>query len=205
MKTVRPVVIAAALMIAGCASSGASQGTESESRWWNPLSWSWSAAAPWNWFASSLQVGEQGVGKLNGSTPMNAEAVSAGLNDKYSIRKGMRAENGGVASFFQAVDDKKVRIEVKGTATVDQIDVTDPAVTTADGRKIGTPFRELYSKAFNVCQKGTGSDSEGVECKAPGSTHLSYLFSGEWHGPQGLLPSDETLKSWTVSKIIWRK
>ncbi|EXU74805.1 RpoE-regulated lipoprotein [Erwinia mallotivora] len=203
MKTVRPLLIAAALMIAGCASSGDARGADSGASWWNPLSWSWSAAAPWNWFGSSLQVSEQGIGTLNAATPMNEEAIGAALKNNYQIRKGMRGENGGVVTFFQGVEDKKVRIVVNGTTTDSQIEVSDPAITTSDGKKMGTPFSELYSKAFGACLKVSGS--EGVECKAPGSQHISYVFSGEWHGPEGLLPADETLKKWTISKIIWRK
>ena len=73
------------------------------------------------------------------------------------------------------------------------------------GVSIGTPFSDLYGKAFGACRKGQGADGDGVECKAPGSEHISYLFSGEWHGPEGLMPADDTLKSWKISKIIWRK
>lgn len=205
MKTVRPLAIAAILMLAGCASSGTSTGSDSGATWWNPLTYSWSSLAPWHWFGSSLEVTEQGVGKVNGSTAMNAEAISEGLSGNYTVRKGMRGENGSVVTFFQAVSDKQVKVEVTGEATVSRIDVTDSAIATADGKKVGTPFSALYSKAFGSCQKGSGSDRDGVECKAPGSQHISYVFSGEWHGPDGLLPSDETLKKWTISKIIWRK
>ncbi|WP_158782576.1 RpoE-regulated lipoprotein [Pantoea sp. BAV 3049] len=205
MKTVRPLAIAAALLLAGCASSGTSTGSDRGATWWNPLTYSWSSLAPWHWFGSSLKVTEQGVGKVNGSTAMNEEAISDGLSGNYNVRKGMRGENGGVVTFFQAVSEKQVKVEVTGEATVSRIDVTDSTLPTADGKKVGTPFSDLYSKAFGSCQKGTGSDRDGVECKAPGSQHISYVFSGEWHGPDGLLPSDETLKKWTISKIIWRK
>jgi len=205
MKTVRPLAIAAALLLASCASSGSSSGPDNGVTWWNPLSYSWSSLAPWHWFGSSLQVTEQGVGKVNGSTAMNEGAIHDGLNGNYQVRKGMRGENGGVLTFFQAVSDNQVKVEVTGDATVNRIEVMDSAIATADGKKIGTPFSDIYSKAFDVCQKGTGRDSEGVECKAPGSQHISYLFSGEWHGPDSLLPADETLKKWTISKIIWRK
>ena len=41
--------------------------------------------------------------------------------------------------------------------------------------------------------------------KAEGSQHISYQFSGEWSGHGGLMPSDDTLKNWKVSKIIWRR
>ncbi|KAB8309575.1 RpoE-regulated lipoprotein [Erwinia endophytica] len=207
MKTVRPLAIVAALLLASCASSGSSSssGSDNGATWWNPLTYSWSSLAPWHWFGSSLHVTEQGVGKVNGSTAMNEGAIRDGLNGNYQVRKGMRGEDGGVVTFFQAVSDNQVNVEVTGAATVSQIEVMDSAIATADGKKIGTPFSDIYSKAFGVCQKGSGRDREGVECKAPGSQHISYLFSGEWHGPDSLLPADETLKKWTISKIIWRK
>jgi hypothetical protein len=39
----------------------------------------WSAAYPWNWFGSSMEVTEQGVGKLTASTPLNEQAISDAL------------------------------------------------------------------------------------------------------------------------------
>lgn len=205
MKSVRPALIAAALLLAGCASSGTPTAPDSGATWWNPLTYSWSSLAPWNWFGSSLAVNEQGVGELTGSTAMNETAIGEGLGGNYQIRKGMRSENGSVVTFFQAVTDKQVKVEVTGQSTVDRIDVMDSAIISADGNKIGTPFRDIFKKAFGACEKGTGADSKGVECAAPGSQHISYLFTGEWHGPEGLLPPDETLQNWTISKIIWRK
>lgn len=203
MKTVRPALIAVALLLTGCASSGPSTEASSGATWWNPLTYSWSSLSPWHWFGSSLTVTEQGVGELSNGTAMNESAIDDALKGDYQVRKGMRSENGGVVTFFQAVKDKQVKVEVTGQTTVDRIDVTDSEIATANGIKLGTPFSDLYSKAFGACQKATGS--EGVECKAPGSQHISYVFTGEWHGPEGLLPSDETLKNWTLSKIIWRK
>ncbi|MDI5533762.1 DUF1131 family protein, partial [Salmonella enterica subsp. enterica serovar Montevideo] len=29
--------------------------------------------------------------------------------------------------------------------------------------------------------------------------------SGEWSGPEGLMPPDDILKNWDVRKIIWRR
>ncbi|KNC89634.1 DUF1131 family protein [Trabulsiella odontotermitis] len=68
-----------------------------------------------------------------------------------------------------------------------------------------TPFSDVFDKAYGNCQKATGDDSAGVECKAKGSQHISYIFSGEWRGPEDLMPSDDTLKNWKVSKTIWRR
>lgn len=48
--------------------------------------------------------------------------------------------------------------------------------------KIGTPFSELYSKAFGNCEKGASDNGAVVECKAAGSQHISYAFTGHWSG-----------------------
>jgi hypothetical protein len=191
MKTLRLMLLGLPLVLSGCSTLS---------------SVNWSAANPWNWFGSSLEVSEQGVGKLTASTPMDEKAVSSALNDNYRLRSGMKTDNGEIVRFYEAMDDKTVMVVVNGEkGTVSRIDVLDSAIKTDSGVKIGTPFSELYSKAFGSCTKATGDDSDAVECKAPNSQHISYLFSGEWHGPEGLMPSDDALKSWKISKIIWRR
>jgi hypothetical protein len=82
--------------------------------------------------------------------------------------------------------------------------VRDSEIKTDRGVQVGTPFSELYSKAFGHCQKGASDNGTVVECKADGSQHISYAFTGHWNGPEELMPSDDTLKNWKVSKIIWR-
>jgi Protein of unknown function (DUF1131). len=65
MKVVRPALLVSALVLAGCASSGSSSSAStSESHWYNPLSYHWSALNPFSWFGSSLTVTEQGVAGL---------------------------------------------------------------------------------------------------------------------------------------------
>ncbi len=191
MKTLRLMMPAALLMLSGCS-------TLSDMHW--------SSLSPLNWFGSSLDVSEKGVGGLNASTPMNEEAVSEGLNGNYRLRSGMKTDNGTVVRYFEALDDKTLMVIVNGeNGTVSRVDVMDKEVKTDSGVEIGTPFSDLYDKAYGACEKGTGDDAQSVECKAPNSQHVSYLFSGEWRGPEGLMPADDTLKKWTLSKIIWRK
>jgi hypothetical protein len=191
MKTLRMMLLGVPLLLSGCS-------TMSDMHW--------SSLSPMSWLGSSLEVSEQGVGGLNASTPMNEEAVSEGLNDNYRLRSGMKTDNGTVVRYFEALDDKTLMVVVNGeNGTVSRVDVMDKNVKAESGVEIGTPFSDLYSKAFGACTKATGDDADSVECKAPNSQHISYLFSGEWHGPQDLMPADDLLKKWTVSKIIWRK
>lgn len=191
MKTLRLMLLGVPLLLSGCSTLS---------------NMHWSSLSPMNWFGSSLEVSEEGVGGLTASTPMNEEAVSDGLNNDYRLRSGMKTDNGTVVRYFEAMNDKALMLIVNGeNGTVSRVDVMDKEIKTAAGVEIGTPFSDLYDKAFGACAKATGDDAQSVECKAPNSQHISYLFSGEWRGPEGLMPADDTLKKWTLSKIIWRK
>lgn len=191
MKSLRLALCAIPLVLSGCSTLS---------------SVNWSAANPWNWFDSSTEVTEQGVGKLTGATPMKEQAIADALDGDYRLRSGMKTDNGNVVRFYEALKDDKVVMVINGDQeTIGRIDVMDGDISSASGAEIGTPFSDLYTKAFGNCQKGTGDDSAGVECKAEGSQHISYVFSGSWSGPEGLMPSDDTLKDWKVSKIIWRR
>lgn len=191
MKSLRLFACALPLALSGCSTLSAVN---------------WSSAYPWNWFGSSLSVSEQGVGKLTASTPLNEQAVNEALDGDYRLRSGMKTENGSIVRYFEALKEDQLALVINGeNGAVSRIDVLDPAIATDQGVKIGTPFGELYDKAFGNCVKGAGDDSEGVECKAPGSQHITYVFTGEWSGPQGLMPADDALKNWKISKLVWHR
>ncbi|ENC9771176.1 TPA: RpoE-regulated lipoprotein [Citrobacter koseri] len=191
MKSLRLILCAMPLVLSGCSTLS---------------SVNWSAANPWNWFGSSTEVTEQGVGALTASTPLDEKAITDALDGDYRLRSGMKTQNGNVVRFFEVMKEDKVALVINGDqGTISRIDVLDSDIPSQAGVEIGTPFSDLYSKAFGNCQKAMGDDSASVECKAQDSQHISYLFSGEWNGPEGLMPPDDTLKNWKVSKIIWRR
>lgn len=166
----------------------------------------WSAAAPWNWFGSSLEVTENGLGDITADTPLKEEAIADALGDDYRLRSGMKTQGGAVVRYFEALKDDKLAVVINGeNDKVSRIDVLDNDIATDSGVKIGTPFSDLYDKAYGACKKALDDDSDGVECQAPGSHHVSYVFTGEWRGPEGLMPSDDALKKWTLHKIVWRR
>ncbi|MBS0848888.1 RpoE-regulated lipoprotein [Citrobacter sp. JGM124] len=191
MKTLRLMILGLPLMLAGCSTLSSVQ---------------WSSALPWNWFGSSAKVSEQGVAGLNRGTAMNESAIRDGLNSDYHLRNGMKTANGEIVPYFEVLKDNQMMLVINGnTGTVSRIDVMDSSIETDSGVTIGTPFGDLYDKAFGACERGKGDDADFVVCKAPGSSHISYAFKGEWSGPEGLIPADDTLKKWTVNKIIWQR
>ncbi len=191
MKSLRLLICALPLALGGCSTLSAVN---------------WSAANPWNWFGSSTEVSEQGVGALTSTTALDENAINEALDGDYRLRSGMKTAGGTIVRYFEALDGDKVALVINGeSGTVSRIEVLDASIETADGVKIGTPFSDVFGKAFGHCVSATGDDSGSVLCKAKDSEHISYLFSGEWRGPQGLMPPDDTLKNWTLSKIIWQR
>ncbi|HDS8143742.1 TPA: RpoE-regulated lipoprotein [Klebsiella michiganensis] len=191
MKSLRLLLCALPLALTGCSTMS---------------SVNWSAAYPWNWFGSSMEVSEHGVGNLTASTALSEQAIGDALGSSYRLRSGMKTANGNIVRYFEALKDDKVALTINGeSGTISRIDVRDSNIKAASGVKIGTPFSDIYSKAFGNCQKGSNDNGAVVECKAEGSQHISYAFTGNWSGPDELMPSDDTLKNWKVSKIIWRR
>lgn len=191
MKSLRLTLLALPLALTGCSTLS---------------SVNWSAANPWNWFGSSTEVTEQGVGELTAATPLEEQAIAEALDGDYRLRSGMKTDNGNVVRFLEAMKGDNVAMVINGEqGTVSRIEVLDSDIPTTAGVKIGTPFSDLYSKAFGHCEPVSSDSHTSVECKAEGSQHISYVFSGEWSGPEGLMPPDDALKNWDVRKIIWRR
>jgi len=191
MKSLRLLLCALPVVLTGCSTLSAVK---------------WSAAYPWNWFGSSTDVTEQGVGNLTAATPLEQSAIESALGGDYRLRSGMRTQNGNIVHYFEALKDDQLAMVINGDkSTVTRIEVLDSDVETDSGVKVGTPFSDLYQKAYGNCTSAPSEESVAVECKAEGSQHISYQFSGTWNGPEGLMPSDDALKNWKVSKIIWQQ
>lgn len=191
MKSLRLLLCALPVVLTGCSTLSAVN---------------WSAAYPWNWFGSSADVTEQGVGNLSAATPLEQEAIASAISSDYRLRSGMKTQNGTIVHYFEALKGDQLALVINGDkSNIKRIEVLDSEIETESGVKVGTPFSDLYQKAYGNCVSVPGDDSVAVECKAEGSEHISYLFSGNWSGPEGLMPSDDALKNWTVSKIIWQQ
>lgn len=191
MKSLRLLICALPVVLTGCSTLS---------------SVNWSAAYPWNWFGASTEVTEEGVGNITSATPVEQEAIASALSSDYRLRSGMKTENGNIVRYYEALKDDKLALVISGdNSAVKRVEVLDSEIETDSGVKIGTPFSDLYQKAFGNCTSAVVEEGVGVECKAQESQHIRYLFSGSWSGPEGLMPSDDTLKSWKVSKIIWQQ
>lgn len=121
MKSLRLTLLALPLALTGCSTLS---------------SVNWSAANPWNWFGSSTEVTEQGVGALTAATPLEEPAIAKALDGDYRLRSGMKTDNGNVVRFFEAMKGDSVAMVINGEqGTVSRIDVLDSDIPTAAGAK----------------------------------------------------------------------
>lgn len=191
MKSLRLLVCTLPFMLAGCSTLSAVN---------------WSAAYPWNWFGSSAEITEQGVAGLDGSTPMDEQAMSDALGSDYHLRSGMKMHNGNIVHYYEVLHGDTVAMIINGDkGTISRIDVLDNQISTDNDVRVGTIFSDLYDKAYGHCETAVVEEHNVVECKAKESTHIHYQFAGSWQGPQELMPPDDMLKNWAVSKIIWQR
>lgn len=188
---IRPLLLGLPLLLTGCSALSG---------------FSWSSLSPFNWFGSSLEVSGKGVGDITAGTPMNETAIAAALGNNYPLRAGMMTNNGSIVSYYQALQGSEVKLVVMGEpqGKVQRVEVTDSRIVTEWGTELGTSFSKLFSKAYGACKAGEGEEAGKVACTAKQSSNVSYIFSGQWAGPQDIIPPDDTLQHWTVSKIIWQ-
>jgi hypothetical protein len=187
---IRPLFLLVSLLLSGCSTLS---------------SFSWSSLWPTHWFSSSPTVSEQGVGKITAATPMVQSEIAALLPADYQLRSGMQTHNGKVEMFYQVMQGNQIKLLIVGQpkGLVQRVEVMDATISSGKNVTVGATFSSLYSQAYPACVRAPG---EGVQviCKAADSLNISYVFSGKWRGPQDLMPSDDALKSWTLSKIIWQ-
>ncbi|PHM51762.1 RpoE-regulated lipoprotein [Xenorhabdus sp. KK7.4] len=169
---------------------------------------SWSSLSPLNWFSRTLEVSEQGVGEINKQTDMKLSAIQQGLDNRYRLRSGMEMKNGKFFSVIQGIEGDQVRIELSGLnhGKVAHIIILDEGIKTTWGTKIGTSFSTLYDKAYGACLRSDDiiTMQQEIVCIAPQSRNISYVFTGTWNGSEELLPPDDVLKTWKISRIIWK-
>lgn len=163
------------------------------------LSGMWQKVIP----QKTISITETGVGGLTANTPMDIQQIASALPGRYQLLDGMQTNNGKIEHVIEVRKAGTVVLQISGEHRIDRISVLDPALMTSTGINVGTAFHKIYQKAYNVCRR-TSQSPEDVVCQAPGSQHIHYLFSGQWQGPENLLPADDVLKNWTISEIIWQ-
>lgn len=154
------------------------------------------------------EITDDGVGVVTAQTRFDQETLTELFGKEYRLRKGMGMKNDQLFSFYEVLrtvdGNEQLLMVIYGDQmkAIERIVVQDNLMNSS-GAHIGTPFNELYSQAFGMCHRAEGEDLGSLICWAPNSEHISYIFSGEMDQSDTLLPADDLLANWTLTKIIW--
>jgi hypothetical protein len=166
--------------------------------------WAWSLPAAGQ---TGMALGEEGIGPITARTPFQVAALRR-LLPEYSVarsRSGSEGEEFPVITVSRSGETLLV-INPDGTGgDIASVVVTAKGIKTRSGVTVGSGFTEaLAGQTPKRCVAGEEEMSGSVICPAPKSRHITYVFRGEYDGPDGQLPPLPVLRSWRISQLVWR-
>ena len=152
----------------------------------------------------TFTVTDQGVGPINALTPFDLIELQELLKD-YLIVEGTSSSRGDGSPVFRISDEEGelfVLYPGAGNANVSRIVITSPNIPDISGVSVGTTYAAIFGdQLVPDANPGIQHYTGHVLINAPGSTSLTYVFHGEWTGPDGIIPPLNVLQSWTVKEI----
>lgn len=157
---------------------------------------------------NQMLLSDNGLSLLNQNEKVTRDLLQMRFGDEYSIRSGVHMQQGKMNHVFDVMKGKNVIMTfyTQDNGSVDYVVITNEIVNTSlkNNPHIGTLFSNIYEKAFGFCLLDNVTDTKSeINCLAPKSESIYFIFSGEWKGPKNLLPSDDVLKKWRVNRIVW--
>ena len=157
---------------------------------------------------TELVVSEKELGGINSNTPFRKNEIQE-LFPKFDIIKDVSTTEGEIFPIFRIKKYGQDILVINPTTDrqhIFSIQIKSEIVKNELGSNLGSTYHEIYGDQppINNCSSGIEEQSGKVICSASGSEHIIYVFSGKWHGPDGVLPPTEILQSWKLIEIIWK-
>lgn len=152
-----------------------------------------------------LEVTENGIGKINKTTPFDAAKVNA-LLPGFEANSYTAFKHGDPYPILRITRHEKevmLIIPTKDKTRIASVAVVHADVKMPKGSRLGDPFDKIYSDSSS-CRPADGELSGKVLCQVPDSSHLFYLFSGPQKSSQAIMPALGQLNRWTIDEIIWK-
>lgn len=150
-----------------------------------------------------IELSASRVGGITAETPFTVEAIGEAFPHR-EVAEEKRSTEGEVYSVIAVREDERILLTVNPKhGKVDSIIVTSDKVNNTLGHTIGSRFTAVYEGEATPCSPGQEELSGRVLCPAPVASNMTYIFEGEWHGPDGMLPPSEVLDQWHLSQVVW--
>ena len=156
----------------------------------------------WKLSDLGLQDGETVV--LDGSTGFTLEAVRSVL-PAGTVSEGIHEDEGGSRPVLLLSDglEHMGRIHGSENGTIWILEIDLAGVTGPEGGIIGWPMSYLSPERLD-CEPGMEHLSGRAVCRDDNHPAIAYVFQPvDWSGPDGILPDDALLQTWTLQTLYW--
>ncbi|MCK5895460.1 MAG: DUF1131 family protein [Cocleimonas sp.] len=155
----------------------------------------------------AIVLSAKSLGPINAQTPFNIHHFTVAFPD-HNVSQQTSFQEGEAYPVIRIAKGAKNLMTINPTADktgVYSVVVEDNLIHNQQGHRLGTRFSEIYSFGkIEKCLAGKEELSGKTICYTPEAHNILYIFAGRWNGPDGEIPPENVLSTWTLDSIIWK-
>ena len=160
-----------------------------------------------NTSSDTIFLSTDGVGEINASTPFNIHHITQAFKG-LNVAQQTSFQEGEAYPVIRVAKGAKTLLTINPTADqklIYSVVIEDNLIRNHLGHRLSTKFSSVYNEGHaEKCLTGQEELSGKTICYAPKTRNILYIFTGRWDGPDGKIPPEDVLSTWTLDSIIWK-
>jgi hypothetical protein len=157
--------------------------------------------------SDTILLSAKNIGPINAQTPFNIHHFTISFQG-FNVSQQTSFQEGEAYPVIRIAQGAKNLMTVNPTADqtgIYSVVIEDNLVRNQLGHRLSTQFSHIYTDDnVEKCLAGREELSGKTICYAPNARNVLYIFSGRWNGPDGEIPPQDVLSTWTLDSIIWK-
>jgi len=158
-------------------------------------------------FGNRIALSSHKIGPINAKTPFNIHHITQAFQN-LNVSQQTSFQEGEAYPIIRIAKGAKTLMTINPTAdqeAIYSVVVEDNLIKNELGHRLSTQFSDIYSFGrVEKCLAGKEELSGKTICYAPNARNILYIFTGRWNGPDGEIPPEDVLSTWTLDAIIWK-
>jgi hypothetical protein len=157
-----------------------------------------------------LSISDKGIGPIVSTTQFSITEIK-NILPGHKIRKAKRYSEGEPYTVIEVYKESDLILVINpilqgfDKQLIFSIRIMNNMADPGYPWKIGHTFFTVYKNDPAQDCIALGEEMSGyVSCAAPNSENIQLVFSGEWTGPDGVVPPYKDLRTFFMSEIIWK-
>ena len=154
-----------------------------------------------------INLSSNKIGPITAKTPFNIHHITQAFHG-LNISQQTSFQKGEAYPVIRVAKGAKTLMTINPTSDqkgIYSIVIEDNLIHNQLGHRLSTQFSDIYSFGnVEKCLAGKEELSGKTICYAPNARNILYIFTGRWNGPNGEIPPEDVLSTWTLDAIIWK-